>query len=389
MDWQERTERQVGARGIDELRQWIAVSASADAAARPVSTHLASLLVIVCAVALALVLGPSSSAGAEPLSPGSYSIPVAGGVVTITVVDGEAPRLHASDGLVVRLSFDAQGRVLDEFTVLTADGPVSVELDAGRGPTDGPTVTTARVPDELVATDGLDALAAVTGASDTRATIVRTVAACTPRGAHAEAVGWPNHGTVLSAAASGLPLEVPGAATGTPVRAELTTLADAETFCALADSLGEAPAEDQLPQDTPGTQSGAAVGPASDSPRTGSSATHPRDDRGVRAEDAAPPEQRQEPAAGAPADSDHEPPPDGQPEGDQPGGVTTPQPDAATGDHTDDQQGQGVDDEHPPATDGGPPPERLPERPGRSSDAGRSPTSGDAADTRGAEGVAD
>lgn len=148
MSWHERSERQVGAEGINEIREWLEVSAAADAAARPARAHVASLLVMLVAIAIGMLLGPTSTpAAAAPLPAGTYQVEVDGGTIVLDVDTAGRPDLTASDGLRVTLTFDDRGRVLDEFTVVTDDGPMTVEVDPGTA-TDAYTVTTIPAPPE-------------------------------------------------------------------------------------------------------------------------------------------------------------------------------------------------------------------------------------------------
>lgn len=201
------------------------MSTTTETVTRPPRAPAASVILTAMAVVSALLLAPvTSAAAAEPLPTGSYSVAVGGGQVTVEVAADGAVEIAASDGFVVLLAFDEGGRVLDEFTVSTDAVGYRVEVEVAD---DGSYSSYVRQQ-------------AVEGPTDDVGRIVSTVARCAPTGMVARAVGLPNHGTIVSAAASGLTLtaEVTDPVTGevTTVRADFSTLVGAVDFCAQVDA---------------------------------------------------------------------------------------------------------------------------------------------------------
>ena len=202
------------------------MSTTTETTPRPPRAPAASVALTVLAVVCAFMLAPvSTAAAAEPLPAGVYELSIRAGEVAI-VVDDDGVTLAATDGLVAALRFDELGRVLDELTVTTDTSSYRVEIEVG------PDGTYVAVVEQLVGTDDTD--------HDEDA-VVATVARCAPRGLVAQAMGLPNHGTIVSTAASGLPLEAevtdPVTGATTPLRADFSSLAGAEEFCAQVDAV--------------------------------------------------------------------------------------------------------------------------------------------------------
>ncbi len=196
------------------------MSTTTETITRPPRAPVASVLLTVAAIVAALVLAPVTAASAaEPLPTGTYELSVDGGTATVTVAADRSVTVSASDGLVVQLAFDDQGQALDEFTVRSGETTYEVEIEHA---VDGSYSTTIRA-------DG--------GAEDSAdGAIVSTVAQCAPGGLVAQAVGLPNHGTIVSAAASGLSLPVvvtdPVTGVTTDIDGDFSSLEGAEAFCA-------------------------------------------------------------------------------------------------------------------------------------------------------------
>lgn len=195
------------------------MSTTTETISRPPRAPVASVLLTVAAIVAALVLAPATSASAaEPLPTGTYELSIDGGEATVTVGADRSVTVSASDGLVVQLAFDDQGRALDEFTVRSGETTYEVEVEHAD---DGSYSITVRA--DEVAGDGAD------GA------VVSTVAQCAPGGLVAQSVGLPNHGTLVSAAASGLSLSVvvtdPVTGQTTNIDGDFSSLEGAEAFC--------------------------------------------------------------------------------------------------------------------------------------------------------------
>lgn len=202
------------------------MSTTTETITRPPRAPMASVAVTMVAIVGALLLAPmTSAAAAEPLPSGTYEITVGSGQVTVGVAADGTVSLTASDGLVVQLGFDEDGRALDEFTVISDILTYRVEVEI-----DDSGAYRARVDEQGTAGDASEGLGAA----------VSTVARCAPTGIVARAVGLPNHGTIVSAAASGLVLEAevtdPVSGEVTLVSADLSTLAGARDFCAQVDA---------------------------------------------------------------------------------------------------------------------------------------------------------
>lgn len=194
------------------------MTASTDDTRDPQRTHALSVALCVFAITAGLALAPAPNAGAaEPLPAGAYRVEVGMSAIELEVDERGVPRVTSPDDLVVRLQFDADGRVLDELEVgaptgsflarVSHDGTRLVELDS--------TI--------------LDGEA------------VSIVADCPVNGLVAEAVGMPNHGTVMSHAASGMRMTtmLSDPITGDVVRldADFTDAAGARAYCARVDEL--------------------------------------------------------------------------------------------------------------------------------------------------------
>lgn len=247
MDWYHRTQRQVGAEGIDAVRGWLSEAVANQPDRRPPWAHALSIAVLLATLLAVLVLAPGLPAAAAPLPPGDYQVALGAGDVWITVAPDGSATVAADDGLVAVLSFDAAGRALDEFAVASPEGLHHVEVEAAAG---GHRIETTLVDrarsgpatgaEELTGT----VLAQAAAASELRE-LVLVVAGCAPRGHQARVSGWPNHGTIVSRAASGQPLSaaVTDPATGATTRidARLTTTEDAVAFCTLVADLAAGP----------------------------------------------------------------------------------------------------------------------------------------------------
>ncbi len=179
-------------------------------------------------ISMMMLVTMAGAWAAEPLDPGRYDL-VFGGQQARLVVDAMGvPSIVSDEGLVVTLEKDELGRVLDELTVDTISGPVRVEilnrLDGSfEQLTDPDRASRAgQLPDD-----------AMTKAMSSP--IVLIVRACAPTGPQAVAAGWPSHGTVLSAATSGIELPVRRVApdgVSTTKLYDLSTLAGAYALCA-------------------------------------------------------------------------------------------------------------------------------------------------------------
>lgn len=210
------------------------MSTTTETITRPPRAPAASVVLTVAAVVTAVLLAPvSSAAAAEPLPAGTYEVMVDPGTVSVAVDGAGGVAITASDGLTVTLRFDDAGHALDEFTVDTDEADYLVEVDVA----DDGTYTTSveRTEEDLVEdTAGRD--------------VVTTVARCAPTGMVARAAGWPNHGTLVSLAASGLPFaaEVVDPLSGevTRVEADFSDLAGAAAFCELVD--GTVPSAEEV-----------------------------------------------------------------------------------------------------------------------------------------------
>lgn len=202
------------------------MSTTTESVTRPPRAHGASILLTLAAFLAAIVLAPVTAASAaEPLPTGTYQLSIDGGEVTLTVAADRSVTVAASDGLVVRLAFDELGQALDEFTVRSGETTYEVEIAIAD---DGSYSTRLR------ADDGDDGEPGIEGE------VVSTVAGCAPGGLVAQSVGLPNHGTLVSAAASGLALavEVTDPVTGatTAIEADFSSVEGAEAFCAAIDA---------------------------------------------------------------------------------------------------------------------------------------------------------
>lgn len=197
------------------------MSTTTENTTRPARAPAASVVLTVMAIVTGLLLAPVTSArAAEPLPTGTYEVAVAGGEILLEVdADGDVA-LTASDGLVVQLDRDDDGRVLDEFTVTTDVGTYVIEIELED---DGTYAWSVR--QEPLTADGATSLG----------DIVSTVAQCAPTGLVAQALGLPNHGSIVSTAASGLTFQAevtdPIRETVTVVTADFSTLEGAESFC--------------------------------------------------------------------------------------------------------------------------------------------------------------
>lgn len=335
MDWHDRTQRQVGAEGIEAVRHWLADAASSPPRQRPLRAHAVSVGVLLFTLVTVLVLAPGPHpATAAPLPPGDYRVTVGPGEVRITVTRDGSATVAADGGLVAVLDLDATGRALDEFEVYGPAGLYRIEIEVGP---DGDHRAVVRFVDPAPAGSGpplggagelpVRQAAAASGNED----VVLVVASCAPKGRQARDRGWPNHGTIVSRAASGLPLTAlitdPATGTTTRIDAPLRTVEDAAAFCALAAELTAAvprPATDDARSDrdvptpnssTPGpdaarTRDGggqsAGRGPRSPADDPGRSAreteqTETGTDRSTH--EAPQPSRRDEPAPGASADT--------------------------------------------------------------------------------------
>ncbi len=228
--------------------------------------------ILTAAVVASLTILPmSGAAAAEPLAVGAYDLVLDGKALSISIGEDGTPSIEAEDGLIVLLSYDELGRVLDVVRVETPDGAYELDVDVARDGSYTQSVTAIgddEVTDEDVLVDedasepvvednasedellDEDVDASDDDASDDEdedeldteeleerhGAIVSTVAHCSPRGRTAKDGGWPNHGTFVSAAANGLPLEVtvtdPTTGEPTTISADLSTLAGAEAMCA-------------------------------------------------------------------------------------------------------------------------------------------------------------
>ncbi len=168
---------------------------------------------------------------AEPLGPGTYELRIGNKTASLEIDAFGVPSVVADDGVVVALERDALGRVTDELLVQTPEGVYGVELDVQR---DG---VYAQIDNgERPRRSGRTATADMAHARAHSQAIVTVVTACAPQGAEAESLGWPSAGTVLSAATSGLVLEIDARHEQTGERTEhrfdLSTLTGAYELCA-------------------------------------------------------------------------------------------------------------------------------------------------------------
>ncbi len=162
---------------------------SRSAAASPTRIHASSVLVALLVIVLVSMLAPPRAASAAmPLPAGTYEVQLGSRLLTIeAAADGRA-ELEVPEDVVVQLSFDEHGNVLNEAVVTTPTGTFGVaihlfEAGAYRVRVDARQNLRIDLADDLVTS---------------------TVAGCTPSGLVAATVGLPNHGTTVSQAASGM-----------------------------------------------------------------------------------------------------------------------------------------------------------------------------------------
>lgn len=183
-------------------------------------TPTGSIVIVLAAVLVAILLVPSPPERvAVPLPEGSFDVTLPDGTITIEVAPDGAVALQTPDDVVVTLAYDDRGRVLNTFRVESPRFGHHIGLDVGE---DG----TARITRRIAMTD-----------RDARAEdqeVVTTVARCAPRGEEVRRLGWPNHGTVVSSAASRLRLDMTVTGPdGTPVTVDgdFSDVVGARTFC--------------------------------------------------------------------------------------------------------------------------------------------------------------
>jgi hypothetical protein len=128
MGWQERTEQQVGAQGVADLRRWLAMASQPEPVDLPQANGL-SILITVVAVVAALLLVPVTDAAAKPLPAGIYEVAVEDASITLSVGADGATAVAAPAWVVVHLEHDDEGRPLDEFTVEVDGRGYTVDLD--------------------------------------------------------------------------------------------------------------------------------------------------------------------------------------------------------------------------------------------------------------------
>lgn len=178
-----------------------------------------SILVMVLVIAVTSMLAPPRSASAEaPLPRGVYEVQLGSRLVTIEA-DDDGTDLRVPEDVIVRLSFDDEGRVLNQATIRTPTGSFDVEIDTFEAG-----AYRVRVDEQQNVRVDL--------ADDP---VTRTVAACTPSGLVAATIGLPNHGTTVSHAASGMDttytVDNPVDDTIATVSADFRTLDGARTYC--------------------------------------------------------------------------------------------------------------------------------------------------------------
>ncbi len=186
----------------------------------PTRIHASSvLLTFLVIVGLAMLVPPRGASASAPLPAGVYEVQLGSRLVTIEAeLDGDAA-LDVPEDVVVRLSFDQDGRVLGAVVISTPTESFDVVIE-----TFGSGAYRARVDrQQNLRVDLRDDQ------------VVREVAACTPSGLVAATVGLPNHGTTVSQAASGmdttLTVRNPVDGRTTEVRADFRSLAGARAYC--------------------------------------------------------------------------------------------------------------------------------------------------------------
>lgn len=162
---------------------------SRSAAASPTRIHASSVLVTILVIgALSMLVPPRTASAAVPLPAGVYQVQLGSRLVTIEAGSDGRAGLDVPEDVVVQLSFDEDGRVLNAALVSTPTGSFDVLID-----TFGSGAYRVRVDEQQNLRIDL-----------THNDVVRTVAACSPSGLVTAAVGLPNHGTTVSHAASGM-----------------------------------------------------------------------------------------------------------------------------------------------------------------------------------------
>ena len=127
VNWDEQTERQVGAAGVRDVRRMLDQSRTAMTARRRQRTSAALLVAGAVAVAgLSVVVG---SARPQALPPGVYIATFTEGPVEVVVKDDGSVELDAPASVEVDLEYGDDGEILDAFTVATADGDWAVDVD--------------------------------------------------------------------------------------------------------------------------------------------------------------------------------------------------------------------------------------------------------------------
>lgn len=241
-------------------------------ARRSARTPMAVTIIgLVAALLLASVTGASA---AEPLPTGTYEVTVGDQGVGVTVGEDGTVAVTGAEELVVELAYDDDGRVLDRFTVTVGETVHVVEITVAEDGTYTTTVTDQAAEtgedgddidddadgdeeleedDESDLDDDLGPLGSdeeddaaeedddldddEAGDGGEHGAIVSTVATCAPRGLVARQTGWPNHGTIVRAAAQGTALEAevtdPDSGETTPIDADFSSVEGAEAFCAM------------------------------------------------------------------------------------------------------------------------------------------------------------
>lgn len=228
-----------------------------------------TLLSTATAALVAMTVLPSiGAAAAEPLADGEYAFTVGEQEFVFGVVGGDATALEGAT-----FQTDGEDNVLGELTfvlgedvyeVVFVDGVAEVALvDDGAvddADDDTESVEDADDADEDEDEDDTESVEDADDADDeaeetSKGDLVSAVAACAPTGRDARELGWPNHGTFVSAAARGdetLTWTVVGEAGETELTASLTTPDEVAAFCTMVDeAVAAAAAPDDEPADEP------------------------------------------------------------------------------------------------------------------------------------------
>lgn len=186
----------------------------------PTRIHASSVLVAMLVIMIVSMLAPPRSASAAtPLPAGTYEVQLGSRLLTIEAATDGRATLDVPEDVVVKLSFDGSGRVLNEALVTTPTGTFEVAIEVFGSGSHRVRVD-ARQNVRIDLTDDL---------------VMSTVATCTPSGLVAATVGLPNHGTTVSQAASGMhstyTVSDPVDDVTTSVVADFRTLRGAREYC--------------------------------------------------------------------------------------------------------------------------------------------------------------